>query len=225
MSDQLSATENATDATGQTSENQAQGRTYTQDEFDNHMAGLKSSITKKFERQFEELGDIGELKKLKSDAEKRSIDEATKRGEFDKVMLDLAAKKDAEIHKRDEIIREYKVNSPLLDSAAKFKSVNPNQVKQLLSSQVTLNEYGDTQVIDVSGKARYKDDGTPFAVDDLVGEFLKTNPHFASATPSTAHTQSNDGSQVKGDFDLSKLDMKNPAHRQKYKQAKDKGLI
>jgi len=47
------------------------------------MAGLKSSITKKFEKQFAELGDIEELKQLKTDHEKRRQEEQLKRGEFE----------------------------------------------------------------------------------------------------------------------------------------------
>jgi len=72
---------------------QSNAKTYSQEEFDNHMAGLKSSITKKFEKQFAELGDIEELKQLKTDHEKRRQEEQLKRGEFEKTLQELAAKK------------------------------------------------------------------------------------------------------------------------------------
>ncbi len=67
-------------------------RTYTQEEFDNHMAGLKASISKKFEKQFAELGDLNELRELKQKAEAIKFEEAKKRGEFEKLMQDLAAR-------------------------------------------------------------------------------------------------------------------------------------
>ena len=61
----LENTTQATDATG-TTENQAQaGKTYTQEEFDKHMAGMRKAIEQKFERQFSELGDLNELRQLK----------------------------------------------------------------------------------------------------------------------------------------------------------------
>lgn len=213
----------ATDA-AETNQETAATKTYSQEEFDRHMAGMKNALQKKFEKTLSELGDIEELKTLKQQAEAKKIEEATKRGEFEKVLQDLAAKKDAEIQKRDQVIKEYKVNTPLLNAAAKYKSVNPEQVKKLLQSNVTLNENGETDVLDDNGNVRYRDDGTAFGVDDLVKEFLTTNPHFVSPSPATTNTKSNAVNKV-ADIDLSKLDMKNPVHREKYKQAKSQGLV
>lgn len=224
MSDQsLDITEAATDAQTDQIENQAreQVKTYTQEEFDRHMAGLKNSIAKKYERQFSELGDLDELRKLKEEHEVRKQQEAIKRGEFEKTLQELAQKKDAEIQKRDSIIKEYKVNTPILDAAARYKSINPVQVKQLLSSNVRLNEEGDVEVVDEKGSVRYNDSGAPLGVDDLVKEFLDTNPHFKQASAATTNTKSNVSPAVK-DFDISKLDMKNPEHRRMYAEWKNK---
>ena len=135
MSENTLDTTTATDAA--TTENQAPAtKTYTQEEFDRHMAGLKASITKKFEKQFGDLGDIEELRALKVDAEKRQTEQQIKRGEFEKTLQELAAKKDAEIQKRDSVIKEYKVNTPLLNAAAQHRAVAPDQVKALLAGQV-----------------------------------------------------------------------------------------
>lgn len=226
MSDEIMGTqEQVTDTTAQT-ENQAEAvKTYTQEEFDRHMAGMRKSIESKFERQLAELGDLNELKQLKANAEKQKQDEALKKGEFEKILQEMAQKKDAEIQKRDSVIKEYKVNSPLLDAAARYRAVAPEQVKQLLSSQVKLNDMGDVEVVDVSGTVRYTDSGAPLSVDDLVKEFLDKNPHFVSPAPSTTNTKSNQGNVSDGEFDVTKLDFKNPAHREKYKQAKAQGLI
>lgn len=228
MSEQeiMETKETATDAEV-TTENQAtsNAKTYTQEEFDNHMAGLKNSLTKKFEKQFSELGDIEELKKLKQDAEKKRQEEQLKRGEFEKTLQELAAKKDSEIQKRDGIIKEYKINTPLLNSAAKLRSVNPEQVKSLLSNQVRLNEEGDVEVVDNTGTVRYNDDGKPVTVEQLVDGFLKENPHFVQPTPSTTNTKSSVSGEVAGKLDISKLDMTKPEHRKIYAEAKAKGRI
>lgn len=200
-------------------------KTYSQEEFDNHMAGLKSSLTKKFEKQFSELGDIEELRQLKQQAEAKKLEDAKKRGEFDNLMKDLAAKKDAEIAKRDAVIKEYKVNTPLLAAAAKYNAVNAEQVKALLSTSVRLNESGDVEVIDSKGTVRYTDSGNPVDVDYLVKEFLDSNTHFKLANPATTNTKSNVVSKATKEFDITKLDMKNPDDRKTYAEyRKSQGL-
>lgn len=216
------ANESATDATAQEVENQAQAaKTYTQEEVDNMMARMRGSMERKFTKTFEDLGDIDELKRLKTEAEKRKQDEQIKRGEFEKTLQELAQKKDMEIQKRDSIIKEYKVNSPLLNAAAKYKSVNPEQVKALLANQVRLNEEGDVEVVKSDGTVRYTDSGTPFDVDSLVREFLDSNPHFVQPTAATANTKSNVGKNLGGDIDISKLDMKDPEQRKRYAELRN----
>jgi hypothetical protein len=129
----------------------------------------------------------------------------------------LAAKKDSEIQKRDSIIKDYKVNMPLLSAAAKYGAVNAEQVKALLHTNLRLNDDGDVEVVDTKGSVRYNDKGEALGVDDLVREFLDTNPHFKLATPATTNTKSNvstgSGSTK---IDINKLDFKNPADRKLY---------
>lgn len=223
MTEQTLVNEQATDAAPNTS--QAETKTYTQEEFDRHMAGMKASIAKKYEKVYADLGDPEELRKIKADAERRRTEEQLKRGEFEKTLQEIVSKKDAEIQQRDLQIKEYKVNTPLLDAAARYKSVNPDQVKALLASQVQLSEEGTVVVTDSKGAVRYTDAGTPVSVDDLVKEFLSHNPHFVAAGAATTNTKSNTGVVNAQDFDVSKLDMSNPADRQLFKEAKQNGLI
>lgn len=218
MSDEIMATNEVTDTSAQENNSQAQAaKTYSEDEFNKHMAGLKSSMQRKFEKQLSELGDLDELRQLKADAEQRKVDEQVKRGEFEKTLQELAAKKDAEIDKRDAIIREYKVDTPLLNAAAKHRSVNPEQVKSLLKSSLRLNDLGEVEVLDKEGSVRYTDAGTAYGVEDLVKEFLTSNPHFVQPTPSTTNTKSSINNS-KESLDISKLDMKNPEHRALYQE-------
>lgn len=218
--------ETATDAEV-TTENQATetAKTYTQEEFDNHMAGLKASIAKKYEKQFAELGDIEELKQLKTKAEKAKEAEAIRKGEFEKILKEKADNWNSEIQKRDSIIREYKINTPLLNSAAKLRSVNPEQVKSLLVNSVRLNDDGDVEVVGNDGSVRYNDDGTAVTVEQLVDGFLKENPHFVQSTPATTNTKSAISGNTGDKVDISKLDMTNPQHRKIYAEAKAKGRV
>ena len=227
MSDNTLVTDMGTDPASDLAENQAQvAKTYTQKEVDDMMARMRGSLEKKLLKPYAELGDPEELRTIKSDWEKKQQEQQIKRGEFEKTLQDLAAKKDAEIQKRDQVIREYKINTPLLSAAAKYRAVNADQVKALLQGNVRLNSDGEVEVVDAKGAVRYNDRGEPLLVEDLVNEFLKQNPHFVQSTPATTNTKTNiQPLQTSGKVDLSKLDMTRPQDRQIYKEARQKGLI
>ena len=217
-----------TDTTSQTSQIQDQavaGKTYTQEEFDNHIAGLKSSLTKKLLKPYEDLGDVNELRALKEAQIKKAQEESLKKGEFEKILQDMAAKKDAEISKRDSVIREYKIETPLVNAAAKYRAVAPEQVRTLLKNNINLNAEGEVEVLDNNGQVRYNDKGVALTVEDLVNEFLAANPHFVQANPATSSTKSSiTNSQTP--IDINKLDMKDPAQRKIYAEyRKSAGLI
>jgi hypothetical protein len=226
MSENTLVQDNATDAATLQTENQAQAiKTYTQDEVNDMMARMKGSLEKKLLKPYAELGDPEELRQIKSEYEKKQQAEAIKRGEFEKTLQELAAKKDSEIQKRDSVIKEYKINTPLLSAAAQFRAVNAEQVKALLSQNVRLNQEGEVEVVDAKGAVRYNDAGEPLGVNDLVREFLDSNPHFVQSTPATTNTKSSVNAPIAGQLDISKLDMKNPEHRKIYSEAKAKGRI
>jgi hypothetical protein len=221
MSDNTLVNDLGTDPAGAT-ENQAQAdKTYSQKEVDDMMARMKGSLQKKLLKPYEDLGDPDELRSIKTEWEKKQQEQQIKRGEFEKTLQELAAKKDSEIQKRDSVIKDYKVNMPLLSAAAKYRAVAPEQVKALLGSSVRLNSEGEVEVVDTKGSVRYNDAGEPLQVDDLVREFLDSNPHFKSASPSTTNTQSSLGTNLNASaVDISKLDMRNPEHRKIYAQSK-----
>ena len=216
MSDNTLVNDTATDATDVTG-NQAQAtKTYSQEEVDNMMARMRGSLEKKLLKPYEDLGDPAELRALREEASKRQQEQQIKRGEFEKTLQELAAKKDSEIQKRDAIITEYKVNTPLVSAAAKYRAVNAEQVRTLLQGNVRLNAEGEVEVVDAKGSVRYNDNGEPLLVDDLVNEFLKQNPHFVQPTPATTNTKTNIQPGKTGKVDISKLDMRNPEDRKLY---------
>jgi hypothetical protein len=214
-----------TDSTAD-ADNQAQtAKTFTQEEVNAILARTKSQLERKFASKYEELGDPEELRTIKTEWEKKQQQEQIKRGEFEKTLQELAAKKDAEIQRRDAIIKEYKVNTPILEAAAKHRAVAPEQVKALLSNNVRLNDQGEVEVVGSDGAVRYRDNGTALAVEDLVSEFLSQNPHFVNATPATTNAKSSITAPVKDKVDITKLDMTKPEHRALYKEyRKTQGL-
>jgi hypothetical protein len=218
MSDNTLVNDMGTEPAGEPA-NQAQAaKTFTQDEVNAILARTKTQIEKKYASKYEDLGDPEQLRTIKTEWEQKQQEQQIKRGEFEKTLQELAAKKDQEIQKRDSVIREYKINTPLLSAAAQFQAVNAEQVKSLLMNQVRLNPEGEVEVVDTKGSVRYNDKGEAVGVQDLVREFLDSNPHFKAATPATTNTKSNvsaGSGQTK--IDISKLDMKNPADRKLYK--------
>jgi hypothetical protein len=219
MNSESLAANGGTDTPAQQTSQESAGntqRTYSQQEFDDAMAKMKASVQKKVAKPYEELGDIEELRTIKSAWEQKQQEEQVKRGEFEKILQDLASKKDAEISKRDRVIQEYKVDVPLLNTASKLRSVNPEQVKSLLKSQVRMNAEGEVEVIDSTGSVRYNDKGQAWGVEDLVQDFLSANPHFVAPTPATTNGRSNVSNGSPQKVDITKLDMKNPEHRKVY---------
>jgi hypothetical protein len=224
-SSQTSATPEATDAAVDTDNQATASKSYSQQEVDDMMARMKGSLQKKLLKPYEDLGDPEELRTLRSEAEKRQQEQQIKRGEFEKTLQELAAKKDLEIQKRDALIKEYKVNTPVLNAAAKYRAVNPDQVRTLLQPHLRLNSDGDVEVVDSKGSVRYNDAGAPIGVDDIVREFLDSNPHFKLANPATTNSKSNIVSKANAPLDVTKLDMNNPEHRALYREhRKTQGL-
>jgi len=205
--------------------NQVASKTFTQEEVNAMLARNKSQLEKKYASRYEDLGDPDELRQLRVEAEKRQQEQQIKRGEFDRTLQELAAKKDQEIQKRDNIIREYKVKTPVLNAAAQYRAVNPDQVRTLLQPHLRLNDDGEVEVIDAKGAVRYNDAGVPIGVEDLVREFLDSNPHFVAPTPATTNTQSSVNGRGGNNLDVAKLDFKKPEHRKLYAEAKKAGRV
>lgn len=211
------ATPPGTDPDATTSQDSSSpARVYTQQEFDDAMGKMRAVVTKRAVKPYEDLGDLDELRQMRDDSERRRTDEAVKRGEFERILQEQAQKKDAEIARRDAMIKEFKVDTPLMNAAALLRSVNPEQVKHLLKHSVRLNADGEPEVVDSTGTVRYADSGQPLAVQDLVREFLAANPHFVQPTPATTNSRSSISGSTNTKLDVSKLDMKNPEHRKVY---------
>jgi len=214
MTDQNIGDTEVTDTS--TDNNQVTVKTFTQDEVNAILAKTKTQLEKKYASKYEELGDPDQLREIVSQHQKIQQEQQLKRGEFDRVIQELAAKKDAEIQKRDKVIESFKVETPIVDAAARYRAVNPDQVKALIRNQVRLSPEGDVEVLDEKGVVRYDDSGKPVSVDSFVQSWLQSNPHFVSAAPATTNTKSNvTGNQTKK-LDITKLDMKNPEDRKIY---------
>jgi PIN domain nuclease of toxin-antitoxin system len=215
----------ATENTDNSQNDQATTKTFTQDEVNAILAKTKSQLEKKYASKYEELGDPEQLREIVATHQKVQQEQALKRGEFDRIIQELAAKKDAEIQKRDRVIESFKVETPIVDAAARYRAVNPDQVKALIRNQVRLGPEGEVEVLDEKGSVRYDDSGKPVSVDSFVQSWLQSNPHFVSAAPATTNTKSNVTGSTMNKVDITKLDMKNPEHRKIYAEYRKKSGI
>ena len=204
-----------TDTTAET--NSQDLRTFTQDEVD---AIVKARLAKQ-SKKYEEV-DMSEYRSLKKAAEEKELEERKARGEFEKILQEQKQKHDQQLAALKNQLHKEKVEGSLLKVAGSRNAVNPEQVASLLQNKVKLGDDGEVYVLNENGEIAYDTDAaTPLGVDKLVNSFLDANPHFLRAGPSGSGSEASVG-EKSSEIDISELDMKNPAHRQKYAELKKK---
>ena len=156
---------------------------------------------------------VNAVKTQKDLEEKQRI----QKGEFEEILKTRTQEFNKEKSNLESQLKDIKINKSLLSSASRNKAINPDQVVELLKSDIKLNESGNVEILDKSGLARYNKMGELLSTDELVQEFLTQNPHFVSATPSGSGSVSNvDMSELNKPLNLSDLDMNNPTDMKKY---------
>ena len=176
------------------------------------LAKERASIYKKLD--VDDLDTAVNAVKASREAEEK---EKIKRGEFEKILQEKAEESAKKISGLESELKSIKINEALLSSASKNRAINPDQVVALLKGNMKLNETGSVEILDKNGIARYNSKGELLTTDELVQEFLTQNPHFVSATPSGSGSVSNvDRSELSKPFNLSDLNMNNPADKKRY---------
>ena len=204
---------------------ETQTNTLSQDDVNRIVAERVAREKAKFEKKYSGV-DLDHYKNLVGQEEARKQEELEKRGEFEQVLKEQAEKFNGKIQQYETELHSIKVDGALLNEASANKAINPQQVVQLLKSQVKLNDAGGVDIVDSNGQVRYDDNGTPLTPNALMKDFLKANPHFVQAGPTGTGTGQGVGKQTPVvDNDISKLDMNNPNHRDQYREImKGKGV-
>ena len=190
--------------------------TFSEDDVNNivkqRLAKERASIYKKLDVEDLETA-IQAVQNQKQAEEKTKI----QKGEFEQILKEKSEEFNKKYTSLEKELKDIKINKSLLSSASKNRAINPDQVVELLKNNIQLNETGNVEILDKNGIARYNNKGELLTTDELVNEFLTQNPHFVTATPSGSGTVSNvDRSELSKPFNLSELDMNNPADRKKY---------
>lgn len=179
MSDDIM--DNVDDVQGNT--NDTQSRTFTQDELEKIVEQRLMRERKKFEKKIEGV-DLDEAKRLLEEKEKAELERQKEKGEFEKILQQVAEKKDAQISQYKQRLQEIQVDGSLINAASQQNAVNPEQVVALLKGKTRLAEDGSVEILDKDGSVRYNDSGSPMSVNELMSEFLTANPHFVRASAS-----------------------------------------
>lgn len=208
-------------------ENQEETKAFSQEELDRIVKERLDRERKKISKQFEGV-DVNKYREMIAAEEEAKLEQQKARGEFEKVLQETVAKKDSAIQNLQQELHSIKVDGALLNAASAGKAINPKQVVSLLKNNIRLGDAGDVEVLDDNGNVRYTDKGVAMGVDDLVSDFLKTNPHFISAGPNGSGTTSNianSSGTTPGKVDVSSLNMNSAEDRKIYKELmKSKGI-
>ena len=209
-----------------TAESQAGKSGFTQEDIDRIVKERLGRERSKLMKQYEGV-DVDKYRLLIDAEEKKQTEEQAKRGEFEKILQSTVGKKDQTIQQLQKELQAIKVDGAVLNAASGRKAVNPQQVVRLLKDQIRLNDAGEVEVLDDRGSIRYNENGTAMTADELVNEFLSTNPNFVTAGHMGSGSQSS-VAQSNGNFglpDISKLNMSDSKDRAIYKEhMKSKGI-
>lgn len=209
----------------ETQVNETKEQTFSQEDLNRIVAERIAREKSKFEKKFENV-DLDHYKTLVEKEELRKQEELEKRGQYEQLLKEQAEKFNSKIKTYESELHSIKVDGTLLNEASSAKAINPQQVVRLLKSNLRLNEAGGVDVVDDKGNVRYNENGDPLKTNDLVNEFLASNPHFKAPTPRGSGTGSGTGDQGNlVETDINKLDMNNPKHRERYASLmRDKGV-
>ena len=169
----------------------------------------------KYEKMYSGI-DPEQARKLLEEKENKEIEDQKARGEFEKILKEQAEKSNKEISGLRSEIEKVKVDGALLNAASKNSAINPEQVKDLLKSNVKLNEDGKVEILAENNQPIYNKDGDLKSIDEYVKDFITENPHFQSATPSGSGSKANLGKVDAKPFNLADLDMTKPEDRKQY---------
>ncbi len=165
---------------------------FTQDQVDKMVSDRLIRERKKYEKRYAGV-DVDAYHSWQSDQEKEEQNRQKERGDFEAILKNTVGKKDDEISQLKSRLVATEVDGSLLRAASGLNAVSPEQVVSLLRGQVRLGDDGQAEVVDTNGSVAYGDNGEIKKVNELVNDFLTTNPHFVKASASGAGSVGNVG--------------------------------
>ncbi len=186
-------------------------QTFTQAQLDNIIKSRLEAEKTKHQRQLDE-----QKKKDDELLKEKQIQDAKTKAEIEKLMKDRIAEKDQELLNMKSMIKKEKIDNSVMSVASKMNAVNPQQIVELMKSNIKLSDDNRIEVLDKHNNIRYNDKGELLTIEESVKEFLDANPHFSKGSLSGVGSQSSvEGKTVKP-FKIQDLDMSKSEDRAKY---------
>ena len=192
-------------------------QTFTQDQLDNIIKARLESEKNKHNKHLEEIKQK-EVEALKE----KEVKEAKSKAELEKLMQQRIAEKDTEILKYKSEIKKERIDNSVLSVASKMNAINPQQVVDLLKSEIKLNDDNRIEILDNNSNIRYNPKGELLTIEQRVKEFLDANPHFSQGSKSGTGSQTSVGGQTVKPFKIQDLDMSKAEDRAKYAEYRKK---
>ena len=192
-------------------------QTFTQAQLDNIIKSRLEAEKTKHQRQLDE-----QKKKDDELLKEKQLQDAKTKAEIEKLMKERIAEKDQELLNMKNMIKKEKIDNSFMSVASKMNAVNPQQIVELMKSNIKLSDDNRIEILDKHNNIRYNDKGELLTIEESVKEFLDTNPHFSKGSLSGVGSQSSiEGKTVKP-FKISDLDMSKAEDRQKYAEYRRK---
>ena len=93
----------------------------------------------------EDFDTIKQAVKSQKDAEEK---QRIQKGEFEEILKTRTQEFNKEKENLESQLRDIKINKSLLSSASRNKAINPDQVVELLKTNIQLNESGNVEILD-----------------------------------------------------------------------------
>lgn len=190
-------------------------KTYTEEEFNSAMAGLRAKEESKYKKLLESAQEAAAKKALEKFREENSLDDETL------AKLQNLDAKDVELRQMSKKLSEYetkvselsgalqqknkefvmhKAKDNVIKNAIKYNAMNPSDVWDIMQSKVKVLDDGSYGLIDEKGEVSKK------PIDEHVKSFLDDRPHFVrSDVPSggSGSRPNNGSSSTPKDKDIS----------------------
>jgi polyribonucleotide nucleotidyltransferase len=152
----------------------------------------------------------------------KQIQEAKTKADIENLMKQRIQEKDQEILNYKNMIKKEKIDNSVMSVASRMNAVNPQQIVELMKSNIKLSDDNRIEVLDKHNNIRYNDKGELLTIEESVKEFLDANPHFSQGSKAGVGSQSSiEGKTVKP-FNIQDLDMSKPEDRLKYAEYRKK---
>ena len=218
MSEEQNAVENTeTEKTETPVVEKAEEKTYNQAQIDNMIKARLEQEKAKNQRVLDE-----QKKKDEEVLKEKQIQEAKTKADIENLMKQRIQEKDQEILNYKNMIKKEKIDNSVMSVASRMNAVNPQQIVELMKSNIKLSDDNRIEVLDKHNNIRYNDKGELLTIEESVKEFLDANPHFSQGSKAGVGSQSSiEGKTVKP-FNIQDLDMSKPEDRLKYAEYRKK---